>query len=131
MSEYTPEHLRAIDEYIISNILGYDVYYRQDRPTSRPYFICQKTGRIWYPEEWANYSPTRSIAAAWEVVEKICLLGVDYYLHGHLGKYGIWEFPDDLVLEASTAPLAICLAALKVKGVDVEAELAKLSSPAP
>ncbi len=54
------------------------------------------------------------IAAAWEVVKKLNLLG-DYELskiYGNAGKYGVWD-GDTLITEADTAPMAICLAAYK------------------
>lgn len=69
-----------------------------------------------------NYST--SIAPAWEVVEKLddCL-----HLREH-GEEGIWEAwfcglgepeNENRVAHADTAPLAICLAALKAVGVEV------------
>lgn len=61
------------------------------------------------------------ISAAWEVVEKLytenfCLDRVagDYRCNfGLIDEYPEWDLAD-------TAPLAICLAALKAKGVDYE-----------
>ncbi len=84
------------------------------------------------PHGWttshAGLAPySTSIAAAWEVVEKIKLLR-DYVLtqtdSGTWGIYG-WNYDftsapvirwDEAVAEAPTAPHAICLAALKAVG---------------
>lgn len=66
------------------------------------------------------------IAAAWEVVEKLKTLGWNIALTNCCDAYAVWiskVWIDDLVLEsdvkAPTAPLAICLAALKACGVEV------------
>lgn len=61
------------------------------------------------------------IAAAWEVVEKVG----DIKLEGYRCVDGCFRWCvttfdlDDIEIRADTAPMAICLAALKAKGVEV------------
>jgi hypothetical protein len=75
--------------------------------------------------EFPAWTPSTSIADAWEVMEKICQGKEDTYRfeivkQGHLYWVSIWDdgFSDGDV-GADTAPLAICLAALKAKSVEV------------
>lgn len=60
------------------------------------------------------------IAAAWEVVEKLNLLECNSLGKNINGEWGVWDNADSqLPVLASTAPHAICLAALRVAGEDV------------
>lgn len=68
------------------------------------------------------------IAAAWSVVEKMRGEGVYIDVQPRCDRWDTvagWQGPDDgdiweqVSLTADTAPLAICLAALRAKGVDV------------
>lgn len=66
-------------------------------------------------------SYSTDIAAAWEVVEKINLLGERGWLRKESGEeweYYKYEYDFEPIITADTAPMAICLAALKLKGVD-------------
>ncbi|EPZ47737.1 BC1872 family protein [Alicyclobacillus acidoterrestris] len=86
------------------------VYFRQDGT-----FLCECE---WYP--------TEDISAAWEVVEKMkqdgWLPSIEYFekairkgyevTMGHMSEDAQWAISE-------TAPEAICLAALRAKGVDV------------
>ena len=86
------------------------------------------------------------IAAAWEVVEKLKQvpkkdaygqpilynwIAVEQHIKGWIAGLKYFEnfegdyFMTDNYVVADTAPLAICLAALKAKGTDVEKELRK------
>ena len=65
-----------------------------------------------------EFYPSTQIADAWMVVEKANLLDDyemdkdgEWYQFGHHGEYGFDEW--ELFVRAKTAPLAICLAALK------------------
>lgn len=59
------------------------------------------------------------ISAAWDVVEKLGCY-VEYWPgYGASMKSSGRDSPDFLG-KAKTAPLAICLAALKLKGIDIE-----------
>ena len=66
------------------------------------------------------FAPSTDIAAAWEVVEKADL----WSLYGSIGDgpyRACIQFEDrEGLMTADTAPLAICLAALKAKGVTGE-----------
>lgn len=69
---------------------------------------------------WRPYST--DIAAAWRVVEELDLLsGFSFERSDNkfqFAKYaGGYENDRDVFVEADTAPLAICLAALKAKGI--------------
>ena len=81
------------------------------------------------PADWDEYMVpavphySTRIQDAWQVVEKTKLLD-DFeltkdgpmYQFGHYGEYGFDEWT--LYAEADTAPLAICLAALKAVGYE-------------
>jgi hypothetical protein len=93
------------------------------------------TGREWVV--WHENSPARfstNIAAAWEVVEKmhespthrICLYGKEGGSHSMVCSFSWKDGGSDfgcqinlLEARASTAPHAICLAALKAVGADL------------
>lgn len=95
------------------------------------YLNQPSTGYPWYPPEegWSKAHPPRystDIAAAWKVMEKMCDMGnqnCTLQFEGKLNPDYAWTFSHDENADwwasAGTAPLAICLAALKVKGVDV------------
>jgi len=59
------------------------------------------------------------IKAAWEVVEKMDLF-IAYSLQKFGGKYVVLDEDRIIVAGSDTAPHAICLAALKAKGVEIE-----------
>ena len=75
----------------------------------------------WGPLSVPEYST--SIAAAWEVVEKLATTelykGHDITICGHIGKWSVDFASDDAknyTVDAASLPLAICLAALKAVG---------------
>jgi hypothetical protein len=97
----------------------------------------EKKGLITYEQERdLNLMPhyTSNISAAWEVVEKmlerdywISDLGVDKFFDGTIGYTARYHHtnPDSLgdfvgEVTCTTAPEAICKAALKAVGVDIE-----------
>ena len=68
------------------------------------------------------FAPSTNIADAWEVVEKFVTAdhrdGYDVQLSARSDGWMCCIFPYEPVEGADTAPLAICLAALKAKGGD-------------
>lgn len=58
------------------------------------------------------------ISAAWEVVEEVNRKNV-YGFRLHNPGNGVWEASWNVLAEGMSAPLAICLAALKAVGVEV------------
>jgi hypothetical protein len=71
------------------------------------------------------FEPSTSIADAWLVAEKLNEKWGNWALIFR-GTWAVYEYPNDYGeyppdAEADTAPLAICLAALKAVGVDVPA----------
>lgn len=72
---------------------------------------------------WKEWCPTVDIKAAWEVVEKMREEGtdVDIYWSGNEWIVTLGENPGGSPDGATsdTAPRAICLAALRAKGVEV------------
>jgi hypothetical protein len=88
-------------------------------PTWKQWLIENSTVVMDYP----RYSS--DIEYAWEVVEKLSKDGFDFQVRReNNGKYNV-EFTKDFFYtfgfaESETAPLAICIAALKSVGVEVE-----------
>jgi hypothetical protein len=78
---------------------------------------CEDVG-----EEIPHYST--DIAAAWEVVEKLCHYSERSFL---IQKTGAWlvRFQEGVFMPGETAPEAICLAALKAVDVDFKMSLTK------
>jgi len=80
------------------------------------YYLLPDLGPMWFPD--------LDIAAAWEVVEKLCPycyidIGVDKY--GAQVQIDIydneeWKFAFVESTRAETAPLAVCRVAIKAKG---------------
>lgn len=67
-----------------------------------------------------NYSS--DITAAWEVVEKMEGEWFNLSAASPKGWYAAFGSPDNESTYGDTAPLAICLAALKTKGIDIKAQ---------
>ena len=67
-----------------------------------------------------NLHYSTDIAAAWDVVEKVGLL-IDYFLIQDIYKtrWLVMDVYGDGLIEAGTAPMAICLATLKLKGIEL------------
>lgn len=114
---------RKIDALVAEHVMGWErsrdgsyIYPPADAPT-------EVVGRYKaeFDEGWPYWTPhySTSVAAAWEVVEKIggsfqLITGPkDYeWACGFGGSPPPWTFND-------SAPMAICLAALRAKGVEV------------
>jgi len=91
------ESHRALDALVATEVMGLDIPLLADSPVPPA----------------RRYST--DIAAAWEVVEELDLSM--YPLACTVGWR--FEFDRNEGAEAETAPLAICLAALKAKGINV------------
>jgi hypothetical protein len=91
--------------------------------------LAPKPLEYWYFSEthqpWVNdWKPSEDIAAAMEVAEKTDLFSRNALLKID-DKWCVGElnFPDycvDMLSMADTAPMAICLGALRAKGIEVE-----------
>jgi Phage ABA sandwich domain len=96
-------NLREIDRLVAEKVMGWEA------------------GKYAY----GSWFPTTNIADAWKVVEKLSKDGFEFQVWREKnGKYNV-EFAKDFFYvfgfaESETAPLAICLAALKAVGVEVE-----------
>lgn len=95
-----------IDELVAQDILGWS-WSTEDGAVMSP-------DRNWYAG--IDFKPSTDISDAWKVVEKMSLFSGEYYLYDN----SVWTFPDDIYVNASTVEMAICLAALKAKGIEVE-----------
>lgn len=118
---------RELDELIATKVMGWrkEIVYP---PTELmpPYYIWVN------PMDSDNclpkFNPSTNIADAWEVVEKMLEQGYDMrldYLYAHETYICLFDKAIPYYSEggeyANTAPLAICLAALKTVGVKVNA----------
>lgn len=96
------------------------------------YCGCGWRGGRWDNEEFRSHSSyvkpySTSLVIAWEIVEKINSLRLGWYVGISVGpdNYNVWV-QNDVVLNSphyygftsSTVPHLICLAALKVMGID-------------
>jgi hypothetical protein len=117
---------RKIDALVAEKVMGWRVHHRntawwvkaeeENSAVSRP---------IAFVGTWA---PSEDIADAWEVVEKMRGSVHDISVGWHDNKYTAVITVvidtkcgfDQFQASADTAPMAICLAALKAKGVDIE-----------
>jgi hypothetical protein len=111
---------RGLDALIADKVLGLDVY----RLTNGYFFRTTEKGYTLNLAPLKYYST--KIADAWEVVEKMEELGYMMWLE----QEGIYQcmffkgldYQEKDYSVASSAPLTICLSALKTKEIDVESE---------
>ena len=103
---------RELDALIAEKVMGLHIT-KESRHTDCPVYDIQDAGRFFAP-----ISPySTSIAAAWEVVEKVA----DPWVWSLSNYHGEWESEltrididhQGVYASAPTAPLAICHAALK------------------
>jgi len=111
---------RKIDRLVAENVMGWELTYYTT--TDEPKLEGIKAdGKM---DEVPNYST--NIADAWQVVEKLIDKDYDFSIYNHNKEFNVEIniVEDDKHLwfygEADSAPLAICLAALKAVGVEVE-----------
>lgn len=111
---YTNEQLRKIDALVAEHVMDLDgPYYDESVHDSEPYFGTYALA--------SRYST--DIAAAWEVVEKmrheIALIPMGRTRWMATSNRSKTAMSDWYGPVADTAPLAICLAALKSKNIEV------------
>lgn len=120
MKENKELDYRKIDALVAEHIMEFEFYISGDdvriKLDGTGAFVC--------------FSPSRNISAAWQVVEKLspthCYTICDFGKNKHKKKPHYARFielksfntADDYLPRAETVPLAICLASLKVKGID-------------
>lgn len=114
---------REIDALVAEKVMGFgrsttppDWPQQWRMPSKNPSAEHRKEYPYWYK----SFEPSTKIADAWEVVEKMAPDDDEFRLTRH--RRGRWlctfKFFDGLSEGAETAPMAICLAALAVFGVD-------------
>jgi hypothetical protein len=117
--------LDELDMLAAIHVMGWEL-----KMPSRVYVIRREsnlpaidTGKMFNKGPHQNrWKPTRNIAQAWEVIEKLQPFAFGLlYEKLDLQWYCEIEYPALKVsnTEAETAPLAICMAALKAKGIDI------------
>ncbi len=131
---------RELDALVAENVMGWHVYEsgrcslmaRQTLPDGDEIEHIIATTHPW---ETADYSPSTDIAAAWQVVEKLMEKGwtvtlaprqFEKYPENRFKFHGCRMVGDPQTMQsfsdhADTAPLAICLAALKAVNFEVPA----------
>ncbi|HEY8542624.1 MAG TPA: hypothetical protein VIL29_09590 [Pseudothermotoga sp.] len=117
--------LREIDRLVAEKVMGWEPYYDDGDLIS---FITDAGSLFFSDDDECEWNPTTTIQHAWQVVEKLIDNGYDFTIYNHNKEFNV-EInieEDDKHLwfygEANSAPLAICLAALKAVGVEVEVE---------
>lgn len=135
-SEMTPRERDALVAEKVMGLNKEDYYSDYDKLSSQKQNVISR-GQGWFPEPLKNYST--DIKAAWEVVEKLTsekwlafkvlqrpsradaneawTKGLKAVVEIIFGGQGVNGPP--LTVKASSAPEAICLAALRVVGVEI------------
>ncbi|WP_199425796.1 BC1872 family protein [Thermaerobacillus caldiproteolyticus] len=116
-------NLREIDRLVAEHVMGWEPVYDDGDLIS---FVTEFGILFFSDDDEREWSPTIDIADAWQVVEKLIDEGYDINVYNHNKEFNV-EInieEDDKHLwfygEADSAPLAICLAALKAVGVNIE-----------
>ncbi|WP_276666029.1 BC1872 family protein [Caldibacillus debilis] len=107
-----------IDRLVAEKVMGWDLYVS-------PYGSWYCTGKAYIPN--SKFTPTTEIKDAWQVVEKlkievIPLAGQPPKNMRYQAKIYNRQLGKCYEAFAETAQLAICLAALKAVGVEVEGD---------
>jgi hypothetical protein len=117
---------RKIDSLVAEKVMGWHNFFNP-RNGKETWWVQVEGGTYQHVKE--NFNPSTNISDAWQVVEKLrneheleviietreCQTEVKAK-----GRLGGWI--SDLYGIAETAPLAICLASLKAKGIDIDAK---------
>jgi virulence-associated protein VagC len=108
-------NLREIDRLVAEKVMGW-----------KDAFEVWGLDDVWITDEGEKriFNPTTEIADAWQVVEKLTYGKTDFETYFELQLFYMHYYAKFRKHEAKaeTAPLAICLAALKAVGVEVEGE---------
>jgi hypothetical protein len=117
-------NLREIDHLIATKVMGWEPEEIEGSAYLSGYVLYKREEPPHIPDY--QFKPSTNIADAWQVVEKLIDEGYDINVYNHNKEFNV-EInieEDDKHLwfygEADSAPLAICLAALKAVGVEVE-----------
>ena len=131
---------RELDALVAEKVMGIELCHHELHETRPTCKYCHLNKGFWQPK-WGRIEPPRhystDIAAAWEIVERLCNWDVDDNMlvlkgqgpdlekkkwpNGEAAEWweaeigGTWG---KVVSKAETAPHAICLAALKAKEID-------------
>ncbi|TCJ98221.1 UNVERIFIED_ORG: hypothetical protein BDK47_1187 [Anoxybacillus amylolyticus] len=107
---------RAIDRLVAEKVMGWvQGEYAKDK------WYYKKNEQIQGMAKFINdWNPSTNIADAWQVVEKFEIVEINRIMDGYSCEITLFDPFRIRRGEAKTAPLAICLAALKAVGVDVE-----------
>lgn len=111
--------LRKIDALVAEHVMG---WHRACGAWIGPNGLSTSYG---FEEDAKDFCPSTDIAAAWEVVEQIreILSDPTIFISSVFGGWCVelrrWGSARADVETRETAPLAICLAALKAKGIAV------------
>ncbi|MED5050605.1 hypothetical protein P9850_01810 [Anoxybacillus rupiensis] len=119
-------NLREIDRLVAEKVMGWEPVYDDGDLVS---FVTEFGTLFFSDDDECEWSPTIDIADAWKVVEKL-RESKKFTLHDVLDKndnkvyYAQFHWIEMRYVEyvgahANTAPLAICLAALKAVGFEV------------
>jgi hypothetical protein len=118
---------RELDALIAEKVMGIETEYRKPCPSDeRDWLMVKGGGRYEFVPSYST-----DIKCAWLVVEKLRRQGIFLSVIPQIDNYAVYVWSNvgesDKyntyplgTLEAETAPLAICLAALKACGVEVE-----------
>ncbi len=115
--------LRKIDALVAEHVMGLKKGRKKQGYSMFEYHYEVKEYDVWIDEEGNSHHPRRyssDISAAWEVVEKLRYISIMPWKEGKwnaTAKHEEFTFVQSI---QDTAPLAICLAALKAKGVEVD-----------
>jgi hypothetical protein len=106
---------QEINRLIAEKVMGYELVYNEK---------FELNGWKMGEKSWAgSFIPSASIEDAWKVVEKLREDHIQLHIVCHSGSYVVHtSLANNEVLEikSETAPEAICLAALKAVGCEVE-----------
>lgn len=99
---------REMDTLVAQEVMGWHCWNTEQGP-------CYKTADGQYVRGAHTWSPSTSIADAWEVVEFLIGIRKLLSIHPHMFEWSC-EWAGGHHAYAKTAPLAICRAALKAVG---------------
>jgi len=120
--------LQKIDSLVAEKVMGWKL----NKMGGFYYWVDEKGNDKARASTW---QPTLCMSDAWQVVEKLEVISNSFYIGYKVDKNGkkIYraffqkEHPITTIIhtyeaDAETAPLAICLAALKTVGIEIETE---------
>jgi hypothetical protein len=110
-----------LDRLVTERVMGWQWNPERRRPTTESLTSAEWAARM--ADDTVRWSPSTSIAHAWEVVDRLTTLGLVVVVTSDRTRRKPWRVEcGDIRTEASTAPLAISVAALKA----VEAKLVEI-----